>query len=184
MDYVLCTHLHLDHVGWNTQLVDGKWQPTFPNAKYLFAKKEWEFWKSEYESGAEHAADGGSIADSVIPIVEANRAVLVDEDHAIDDQLYLSPSPGHTPGHVCLNLESNGKRAVMTGDMMHHPIQIGLPHVASKFDHDVDRARNTRQDFLQRYGDNEVMVFGTHFAAPTAGWVVSHGDGWRFVVDK
>ena len=122
--------------------------------------------------------------DSVQPIIDAGLHELVDVDYEVSDEVRLEPTPGHTPGHVSVVITSAGKRAVITGDMMHHPIQIGLPHVASKFDHDVDRARHTRQDFLQRYGDNEVMVFGTHFATPTAGWVVSHGDGWRFVVDK
>ena len=182
VDYVLCTHLHLDHVGWNTQLVDGKWQPTFPNAKYLFAKKEWEFWKSEYESGAEHAADGGSIADSVIPIVEANRAVLVDEDHAIDDQLYLSPSPGHTPGHVCLNLESNGKRAVMTGDMMHHPVQCSEPEWSSGFCVDPVASASMRRQFLEQHCDQDILVLAAHFLAPSGGRIVPQGKTWKLQV--
>ena len=114
----------------------------------------------------------------------ARTSALMSNGIASIHEVCLEPTPGHTPGHVSVVITSAGQRAVITGDMMHHPIQIGLPHVASKFDHDVDLARNTRRDFLQRYGDDEVLVFGTHFAAPTAGWVVSHGDGWRFVVDK
>ena len=98
VDYVLCTHLHVDHVGWNTRLVNGKWVPTFPNAKYLFARKEWEFWKQESERDS--STGDGSIVDSVVPIVEAGKAVLVEGDHAIDDQVFLEPTPGHTPGHV------------------------------------------------------------------------------------
>ena len=194
IDIVLCTHLHIDHVGWNTVLSNGEWVPTFPNARYLFGRTEWEHWRQEAVGDmagdiepdiAEGVMDLIAVnQDSVQPIIDAGLHELVDVDHEVSDEVRLEPTPGHTPGHVSVVITSAGKRAVITGDMMHHPIQIGLPHVASKFDHDVDRARNTRQDFLQRYGDNEVMVFGTHFAAPTAGWVVSHGDGWRFVVDK
>jgi len=194
IDIVLCTHLHIDHVGWNTVLSNGEWVPTFPNARYLFGRIEWEHWRQETVADmagdiepeiAEGVMDLVAVnQDSVQPIIDAGLHELVDFDHQVSDEVRLEPTPGHTPGHVSVVITSAGQRAVVTGDMMHHPIQIGLPHVASKFDHDVDRARNTRQDFLQRYGDDEVLVFGTHFAAPTAGWVVSHGDGWRFVVDK
>ena len=194
IDIVLCTHLHIDHVGWNTVLSNGEWVPTFPNARYLFGRTEWEHWRQEVVGDmagdiepdiAEGVMDLIAVnQDSVQPIIDAGLHELVDVDYEVSDEVRLEPTPGHTPGHVSVVITSAGKRAVITGDMMHHPIQIGLPHVASKFDHDVDRARNTRQDFLQRYGDDEVMVFGTHFASPTAGWVVSHGDGWRFVVDK
>ena len=194
IDIVLCTHLHVDHVGWNTVLSNGEWVPTFPNARYLFGRTEWEHWRQEIVADmagdiepeiAEGVMDLVAVnQDSVRPIIDAGLHELVDVDHQVSDEVCLEPTPGHTPGHVSVVITSAGQRAVITGDMMHHPIQIGLPHVASKFDHDVDRARNTRRDFLQRYGDDEVLVFGTHFAAPTAGWVVSHGDGWRFVVDK
>ena len=109
---------------------------------------------------------------------------LVEMDHQVTDEVRLEPTPGHTPGHVSVVIASAGRRAVITGDMRHHPIQIGLPHVASRFDHDVARALETRAEFLRRYGDDEVLVFGTHFAAPTAGWIVSHNDGWRFRVDQ
>ncbi len=179
VDYVLCTHLHVDHVGWNTQLVDGKWEPTFPNAKYLFAKKEWEFWKSEYERSAEHPTDDGSIADSVIPIVEANKAVLVDEDHAIDDELYLSPSPGHTPGHVCLNLQSNGEKAVMTGDMMHHPVQCSEPQWSTGFCIDPVAAANVRRSFLESHCDQDIIVLAAHFLAPNGARIIQNGDTWK-----
>ena len=194
IDIVLCTHLHIDHVGWNTVLSNGEWVPTFLNARYLFGRTEWEHWHQETVADmagdidpeiAEGVMDLIAVnQDSVRPIIDAGLHELVDVDHQVSDEVRLEPTPGHTPGHVSVVITSAGQRAVITGDMMHHPIQIGLPHVASKFDHDVDRARNTRREFLQRYGDDEVLVFGTHFAAPTAGWVVSHGDGWRFAVDK
>ena len=194
IDLVLCTHLHVDHVGWNTILVDGRWVPTFPNARYLFGRTEWDHWRQETVTAiagdvdqeiAEAVMDCAAVnQDSIRPIIDAGLHELVEVDHELSDEVRLEPTPGHTPGHVSVVIASAGRRAVITGDMMHHPIQIGLPHVSSKFDHDVARAQSTRADFLQRYGDDEVLVFGTHFAAPTAGWVVSHGDGWRFVVDK
>ena len=179
VDYVLCTHLHLDHVGWNTKLEDCKWVPTFPNTQCLFAKKEWESWKSEHERGVENAADDGSIADSVIPIVEAGKAVLVDSEHAIDDELHLSPSPGRTAGHVCLHLQSGGKKAVMTGDMMHHPVPGSEPQWSSGFCVDPVQSAETRCSFLQTYSDQDVIVLDAHFLAPNGGRIVPKGDTWK-----
>ena len=177
VDYVLCTHLHVDHVGWNTRLEDGKWVPTFPNARYLFAKTEWEHWKQVAEPDTREI-----IADSVLPIIEADRADLVEGDYAIDDELRLEPTPGHTPGHVSLRLSSNGKEAVITGDMIHHPIQIVAPQWSSTFCVDPEQARATRRDFLSRYADRDVLILGTHFASPTVGHIVGHGDTWRLKI--
>ena len=194
IDTVLCTHLHIDHVGWNTMLVDGRWVPTFPNAGYLFGRTEWEHWSQETATAiagdvdpevAEVVFDCPAVnQDSIHPIIDAGLHELIDSDHSVTDEIRLEPTPGHTPGHVSVTIASAGRRAVITGDMMHHPIQISMPHVASKFDHDSDRALNTRVDFLRRYADDEVMVFGTHFETPTVGWVVSHGDTWQLRVDK
>lgn len=182
VDYVLCTHLHLDHVGWNTRLQEGKWVPTFPNAKYLFAKKEWEFWKGEYESGRDNAADGGSIADSVVPIVEAGKAELVEGDHQIDDELHLEPSPGHTPGHVFLHLQSSGKRAVMTGDIMHHPVQCSEPQWNSGFCVNPHESAATRRKFLETYSEQDVTVLAAHFLAPNGGRIVPNGEAWKLQI--
>jgi len=180
VDYVLCTHLHVDHVGWNTRLVDGRWVPTFPKAKYLFARKEWEYWKGEYEAGRD--AGDGAIADSVLPIVEAGKAVLVEGDHAIDDEVWLDPTPGHTPGHVCVHVKSGGKEAIMTGDMMHHPVQCAEPQWSSGFCTDPEQSRQTRRAFLDRYADSGVTILAAHFASPTAGHIVPAGNTWRLKV--
>ena len=176
IDTVLCTHLHVDHVGWNTRLVEGKWVPTFPNARYLFGRREWEHWASE---AAEHR-DGDVMGDSVRPIIDAGLAELVDMDHALTPEVRLEPTPGHTPGHVSVRIASRGEQAVITGDLMHHPLQCAEPDLSNNFDVDVAAARRTRRDFLARYANRPVLVLGTHFAPPTAGWVVDAQPAWRF----
>jgi len=193
IDTVLCTHLHIDHVGWNTMLVDGQWLPTFPKARYLFGRIEWDHWRQETAAeiagdveleAAETVMDCPAVnQDSILPIIEAGLHELVEMDHRVTDDVWLEPTPGHTPGHVSVVIQSGGQAAVITGDLMHHPIQCAMPHVSSKFDHDVAVAQKTRTEFLQRLADGEVLVFGTHFAEPTAGHVVSHGDAWHFSVD-
>jgi len=174
IDTVLCTHLHVDHVGWNTMLVDGRWVPTFPNARYLFAQREWEHWSREPPTH-----DGDVQGDSVRPVVDAGLADLVAMDHRITDEVRLEPTPGHTPGHVSVRISSAGSEAVITGDLMHHPVQCAEPGWASRFDVDPDAARATRRAFLERYADGPVLVLGTHFATPTAGRIVRDGEAWR-----
>jgi glyoxylase-like metal-dependent hydrolase (beta-lactamase superfamily II) len=180
IDLVLCTHLHVDHVGWNTRWDGSRWLPTFPNARYLFARKEWEHWSREQSTGY----DGDQvIADSVQPIVDAGIADLVDVDHRLTDEVRLEPTPGHTPGHVSVRIDSAGVNAVITGDLMHHPIQCAEPDMPVRFDSDGAQARATRRTFLACCARDRSLVFGTHFALPTAGRVAAHGDAWRFVVD-
>lgn len=194
IDIVLCTHLHIDHVGWNTRLVDDNWIPTFPNARYLFGRTEWAHWSLETVAAtageipkeiAENVIETAAVNhDSILPIIEAGLHELVDSDHRVTPEIYLEPTPGHTPGHVSVVMHSDGEFGVITGDLMHHPIQCAMPHVASNFDHDVTRARETRRAFLRRYADRPVLVFGTHFANPTAGRFVSQGaDEWHLSVD-
>jgi glyoxylase-like metal-dependent hydrolase (beta-lactamase superfamily II) len=179
IDTVLCTHLHVDHVGWNTMLVDGKWQPTFPNARYLIGRKEWEHWRSE--DAAQRRGDD-IIGDSVRPIFDAGLADLVEMNHVVGDGVWLEPTPGHTPGHVSVRISSRGEDAIITGDCMHHPCQIARPHWSSAADSDVDAARTTRLAFLERYADGPVLVIGTHFATPTAGHITRDGDVYRLDV--
>jgi len=176
IDLVLCTHLHIDHVGWNTMLVDGRWVPTFPNARYLFGRVEWDFWKDQPEDL------GPVISDSVRPIVDAGLADLVETDYRLTDEIRLEATPGHTPGHVSVRIRSRGEEAVISGDIMHHPCQIAHPEWSPTFDHDAARARLTRRAFLEGCAGAPVLFIGTHFAAPTAGRVVRDGDSYRFVV--
>lgn len=178
IDTVLCTHLHVDHVGWNTRLVDGKWVPTFPNAQYLFGRVEWAHWSASAEGAEARIMD-----DSVRPVIDAGLSRLVESDHRITDEVWLEPTPGHTPGHVSVHIASEGREAVITGDLMHHPIQCCEPALSSGFDTDREAARRTRRAFLERYGDSDVMVLGTHFAPPTSGWFISEEGAWRFDVN-
>ena len=178
IDTVMCTHLHVDHVGWNTRLVEGKWVPTFPNARYLFGRKEWEHWSSE----ATAHRDGDVMGDSVRPIIDAGLAELVDMDQVLTPEVRLEPTPGHTPGHVSVRISSRGEQGVITGDLMHHPLQCAEPDLANSFDVDASAARHTRRDFLARYSNQPVLVLGTHFAPPTGGWVMDAGEVWRFAV--
>jgi glyoxylase-like metal-dependent hydrolase (beta-lactamase superfamily II) len=173
IDTVLCTHMHVDHVGWNTRLLDGVWQPTFGNARYLYAEAEWAHWRVEPQEY------GPVIEDSVQPIFDAGLADLVHEDHRVTDEVWLEPTPGHTPGHVSVHIASCGEEAVITGDMIHHPCQIAHPEWSSSADWDQAMSADTRAGFLARYADRPVLIIGTHFATPTAGRLVTDGDSYR-----
>ncbi|MBE7635337.1 MBL fold metallo-hydrolase [Sneathiella sp. P13V-1] len=172
IDMVFCTHMHVDHVGWNTMLVDGEWVPTFPNAKYLFADKEWEHWQA-----ASQEEFGAVIEDSVQPIVDAGLAEFVPCDAQLCPELKLLPTPGHTPGHVSVDISSNGQKALITGDMLHHPCQMARLDWASAPDHDKALAKLTRRTVFESVADTDVLVIGTHFATPSAGHVKKEADG-------
>jgi glyoxylase-like metal-dependent hydrolase (beta-lactamase superfamily II) len=178
VDAVLCTHMHTDHVGWNTRLVDGRWRPTFPNARYLFGRAEHAHWVA-----AGDADERQVLADSVQPILDAGLADWVESDHAVTGEVRLEPTPGHTPGHVSVRIRSAGAEAVITGDLMHHPIQCCEPRIAARFDVDPEAALATRMRFLREQAGRDVLVLGTHFASPTGGRIVADGDAWRFAVN-
>jgi glyoxylase-like metal-dependent hydrolase (beta-lactamase superfamily II) len=175
VDAVVCTHLHVDHVGWNTMLVDGKWVPTFPNARYLFGKTEFEHWSAEGDDETQLI-----LSDSVQPILDAGLAEFVGLDYRISPNVRLTPSTGHTPGHVCVVLESDGASAVITGDMTHHPCQLAHPGWSPSFDSDPKAAATTRSRLFAEWADQPVLVIGTHYAGPTAGYVKRDGAGFRF----
>jgi glyoxylase-like metal-dependent hydrolase (beta-lactamase superfamily II) len=175
IDFVLCTHLHTDHVGWNTRLENGRWVPTFPNAKYIFARKELAFWESR--TGA---AQPQSIRDSVLPIVEAKRAVLVEGDHQIDDGVWFEPAPGHTEGNVVVNVESAGRRAVLCGDVIHHPVQLVRPEWSSRACEDKVQSAVTRRALLERLCDTDTLLAPAHFASPSIGRVIRQHDHFGY----
>jgi glyoxylase-like metal-dependent hydrolase (beta-lactamase superfamily II) len=177
IDTVICTHLHVDHVGWNTRLVDGAWVPTFPQARYLVARSEWEHWSQEQDHWTQIL-----MADSVRPIFDAGLADLVETDHAVHDTMRFEPTPGHTPGHVSVHIASRGEEAVITGDLVHHPSQFARPHWGSSADSDAEQADRTRRAFMARYADTPVLIIGTHFAGPTAGRLRRDGEVYRLEV--
>ncbi len=177
IDLVVCTHLHVDHVGWNTMLVDGEWVPTFPNARYLIGRVESEHW----DAYGVHE-DGDVYGDSVRPVIDAGLVDLVEFGHRVTDEVVLEPTPGHSPGHQSVHITSQGHEALITGDVMHHPIQTCEPDFESAFDSDADAARAMRREVLSRYADTDVLVVGTHFAGPGAGHIVTDGDAWRIEV--
>jgi glyoxylase-like metal-dependent hydrolase (beta-lactamase superfamily II) len=178
IDTVLCTHLHVDHVGWNTMLVAGRWVPTFPKARYLMGRVEFEHWRAERENQA-HAAVFG---DSVAPVFDAGLVDLVETDHRVSDEVSLVPTLGHTPGHVSVRISSKGEEALITGDFIHHPCQMARPEWSSTADHDASRAIATRRTMFSRLAGTPTLVIGTHFAGPTAGRVVKDGDAFRLEV--
>ena len=173
IDTVLCTHLHVDHVGWNTRLVAGKWVPTFTNARYLVGENEWQYWNGE---------DGASavLADSVRPVMDAGLVDFVATDHRVCEEVWLQPTPGHTPGHVSVHISSGGKNALITGDCIHHPCQMTRTDWCSSADYDQTQARATRESLLERLAETDMLVIGTHFATPTAGHVrrLQNGGFW------
>jgi glyoxylase-like metal-dependent hydrolase (beta-lactamase superfamily II) len=174
VDAVVCTHLHVDHVGWNTLLEDGKWVPTFPNARYLIGRKEYEHWRAE--GGREQQV---ILSDSVQPIFDAGLVELVEQDHRISNEIHLAPTTGHTPGHVSVVIESEGERAIISGDFLHHPCQIAHPEWSSIADSDPEQARATRRRVVEDVADGPTLFIGTHFPAPTAGRIVRDGDAFR-----
>lgn len=173
VDYVFCTHLHIDHTGWNTTLKDGRWVPTFPNAKYIFHKAEYAAWEAEHAKGAN--PPGTVFRDNCLPIVEAGQALLVDDDYALDNLITLTPTPGHSPHHCCVNITSKGQTAVVTGDLMHHAIQCREPdwHVAPDWDPETGIA--SRRNFLSSVAGTDTLLLPIHFPAPTAGLVTADG---------
>jgi len=176
VDLVVCTHLHTDHVGWNT-LRDpespGRWLPTFPRARYLMTQADIDHWRGQ-------SSPYSSFDTSVAPLLEASRVEATPLVHAISPSLALWPSPGHTPGHVSVRIASRGATAFVTGDMVHSPLELACPAHEVRGDHDPAEATRTRRRMVDEVGGREVLVLGTHFPAPTAGYLIRHEGGWRF----
>ena len=178
IDTVLCTHLHVDHVGWNTMWDGAKWVPTFPKARYLFGRVEYEHWSHQTtRTDMVHV-----MGDSVAPIMAAGLAQLVEWDHEICPEVRLTPSTGHSPGHASVLISSKAEHAMITGDFAHHPCQLAHPEWASTADYDKAAAEATRRRMFGDLADKPVLVIGTHFAGPTAGRVVRDGNAWKMLV--
>jgi glyoxylase-like metal-dependent hydrolase (beta-lactamase superfamily II) len=179
IDFVMCTHLHGDHVGWNTRLVNGRWVPTFSNARYVISRRELAHWQ-DYNRIASADDYEECIDESVLPVVEAGRALLVSEDHAIDDEIWLEPLPGHTPGHYGVRLRSNGAEAIMIGDLMHSPVQCAEPGWRAGSDDDPALARRVRRRFLDSHADTDKLILTAHFPSPSIGYIRRQDRAYRF----
>jgi glyoxylase-like metal-dependent hydrolase (beta-lactamase superfamily II) len=173
IDFVMCTHLHVDHVGWNTRLEGGRWVPTFPKARYIFGKAEFDYWTEQHAKTAVPP-----FADSVLPVVEAKRADIVGDDFAVGDHLRILPTPGHTPGHVAFAMGKTKDDAIFVGDMMHSPLQLQYPDLSPRFDVDPAQAATTRKDFLERYCDTDTLCCTAHFPSPSSGKIRRKGTGF------
>jgi glyoxylase-like metal-dependent hydrolase (beta-lactamase superfamily II) len=175
IDTVLCTHLHVDHVGWNTRLVGGEWIPTFANARYVFGKTEYEHWR-------DHSDEPGQAAvfnDSVKPIVDAGQADLIASNHRFCEEITLIPTPGHSPGHMSLHINSDGEQGLLTGDVAHHPCQMAHLDWSSTADFDSVQSAVTRRELFSRFANTATLVIGGHFSA---GHIQRDKDAFRFEV--
>jgi len=179
IDFVMCTHLHGDHVGWNTRLVGGRWVPTFPRARYVISRRELDHWQNHNRMASADDYEE-CIDESVLPVVEAGQALLVNEDHAIDDEIWLEPLPGHTPGHYGVRLRSNGAEAIMIGDLMHSPVQCAEPDWRSGSDADPVQAREVRRRFLESHAETDRLVLTAHFPSPSIGHIRRQDRAFRF----
>lgn len=176
VDFVMCTHLHWDHVGWNTRLVDGTWRPTFPNAKYIMSRKEYEHWDRIYRTGA-ITMNTLAFKDSVEPIARARQAVLVEDDYELANGIWVESCPGHTPGNFVINIASGGGKGVISGDVIHHQVQLRYPQISTRADDDPNLARATRTAFIEKHADTGHLLLPAHFPAPTVGRIVSRPGG-------
>ena len=184
IDTVLCTHLHLDHVGWNTTLRDGRWVPTFPNARYLFGRTEYDALVASTQRAEPepmHLLDRTFFADSIAPVVDAGLVDLVGADHRLCEEVRLIPTHGHTPGHCSVEIASRGERAFITGDFCHHPCQLVHPDWGIVGDFDPQAATRRRREVFTDLAGTPVLVIGTHWSEPTAGRIQRDGDAFRRV---
>lgn len=175
VDYVMCTHMHADHVGWNTVREDGRWVPTFPRARYLFSRIEYEHWVAHPDPSPIRR---NALADSVLPIVAAGRAEMIEDGHEVDGVFTVELAPGHTPGNVHIRLVSRGSEAVFAGDSIHHPIQVYRPDWSTVACFDPVASAASRRGLLERCCERQTLLFPAHFAAPHGGRV--HEAGGRF----
>lgn len=174
--HVVCTHLHLDHVGWNTRQENGRWVPTFPNARYVIARQEWDTWK-DLSDGEQ----GDVMADSVTPLFEAGRVDLLDWNAPVTPRMRLVATPGHTPGHCSVLLKDGSRQTLISGDTMHHPVQVAHPEWGSPADADPEQAKATRRRLVDDAEDGNWLLFGTHFPRRPCGCVVQRNGQRQFL---
>jgi glyoxylase-like metal-dependent hydrolase (beta-lactamase superfamily II) len=182
VDYVMCTHLHWDHVGWNTRLENGRWVPTFPNARYIMARREFEHWQGVQQRG-EDTPHRLAFEDSVLPVVRAGLSVLVEDDYAFEDGLWFESAPGHTPGNVVIHARSRDDRAVFLGDILHHQLQLAKPEWSTLACSDRELSRRTRVRLVEEYAERGTRLLPGHFPAPTVGRIVRRGSAFRYAFE-
>jgi len=183
VDYVILTHLHVDHVGWNTQLVDGAWEPTFPNATYVFSKSEQKHYSDPENYPVNNRVKFIVYKDSVLPVIQAGQAEIIEPDGTeFLEGISLYPVPGHSIGQMAVCLTSGGKEALFGGDVMHHPIQVYRPEWNSVYCEDALQARASRRWALDYLADRHALFFSSHFAETSAGRVTRRGGSfvWQF----
>ena len=174
IDTVVCTHLHVDHVGFNTTLCDGRWVPTFPKARYLMGRIEFDYWKDVRVPSIAAIFD-----DSVQPVAEAGLVDLIDPDHDVCSEFTLIATPGHSPGHFSIHVRSRGEEALLIGDVAHHPSQLIHLDWCSTIDSDPKQAIRTRHELFSRVAGTPTQILGGHFAGGT---IARDGDVFRLVV--
>jgi glyoxylase-like metal-dependent hydrolase (beta-lactamase superfamily II) len=186
VDYVMCTHLHWDHVGWNTRLENGRWVPTFPNARYIMARREFEHWQGVQQRN-EETPHRLAFEDSVLPVVRTGQSVLVEDDYALEDgrisSLWFESAPGHTPGNVVIHARSRDERAVFLGDVLHHQFQLMKPEWSTLACSDRELSKKTRMRLVEEYAEHGTRLLPGHFPAPTVGRIVRRGGGYRYAFE-
>jgi len=179
IDLVMCTHLHHDHVGWNTQLNDGRWVPTFPNARYVFSKPDFDYFHKLDADPKDGPAELGTFRECVLPVVEAGRADLVTGPHRLNEHLEILPAPGHSPGHFFFKLESGGQQAAFIGDVFHHLLQVYYPHWNFPKNSDAEQARVSRRRVLEHCASTGALTLPGHVGAPFAGYIERTDKGFK-----
>lgn len=182
IDFVMCTHLHWDHVGWNTRLDNGRWVPTFPNARYIMARREFEHWQALQQRG-EESPHRYAFEDSVLPVVRTGQSVLVDDNYSLEDGFFFESAPGHTPGNVVIHARSRDDRAVFLGDVLHHQFQLMQPAWSTLACTDPALSRTTRTRLVEEYAERGTRLLPGHFPSPTAGRIVRRGSAFRYVFE-
>lgn len=184
VDYVLMTHLHVDHVGWNTQRVDECWVPTFPNARYVFSKTEYEYYKDPANHTDRNKTSVIILQDSIIPIIDAGLAEMINIDGSeFIDGLSFIPSSGHSIDHSSISLSSCGEEALFVGDLLHHPLQVRFPELNSVFDAFAERSRSSRLWALEYAAERRAILFSSHLPESAAGLVIRDGErfAWQYI---
>lgn len=182
VDIVVNTHLHVDHVGWNTRHVDGRWRPTFPNARYVTGRTEFAYWRDQ-TADAEHRQ---VFEDSVRPVADAGLFDLIEPGDEIAPGMTAIATPGHTIGHMSLRLRSGKdeamQEAMLGGDILHHVCQLAHPDWSATPDFDPRQSAATRRVLFGQLAGSKTLFLAGHAPDGLAGIIAREGDGFRLDV--